>query len=143
MDSNLYVYQVYTLIDITKTDVTTYSKEKEKQRNQQRNWETVMQILGLRAQLLEVNYLGSMKTDVKKYSFGANYKGVQAVWQFEFTIEHADLYTIDNDRYGALKNDFRIAPVILGLDETAKPTTAMFYPSGVDKNIYFINKKSN
>jgi hypothetical protein len=141
MDSNLYVYQVYTLIDITKTDVTTYSKEKEKQRNQQRNWETVMQILGLRAQLLDVNYLGSMQADVKEYSFGANYKGIHTVWLFEFTIEHADLYTIDNDRYGALKNDFRIAPVILGLDETAKPNTAMFYPSSVDKNIYFINKK--
>ena len=143
MDSNLYVYQVYTLIDITKTGVTTYSKEKEKQRNQQRNWETVMQILGLRAQLLDVKYLGSTQVDVKDYSFGANYNGVHAMWQFEFTIEHADLYTIANDRYGALKNDFRIAPIILGLDETAKPSAGMFYPSGVEKNIYFINKKTD
>jgi len=141
MDSNLYVYQVYTLVDITKTGVTTYSKEKEKQRNQQRNWETVMQILGLRSQLLDVNYLGSVEEDVKDYSFGVNYKGIHKIWRFEFTIEHADLYTIDLDRYGALKNDFRIAPIILNLDETATPTAGMFYPSGVDKNIYFINKK--
>ena len=143
MDSNLHVYQVYTLIDITQTKVTTFSKEKEKARNQQRNWETVMQIIGLRAQLLDVKYIGVTKDNVKNYSFGVNYQGVHNIWKFEFTVEHADLYTIDNDRYGALKNDFRIAPVILGLDETAKPSIGMFYPSGTEKNIYFISKVSN
>ena len=140
MSTNLYRYQAHTLIDITKTNVVSYSQEKEKLRNQQRNWETVIQILSLRAQLITMDYLGSKIADVKKYSFGINYTGEHKIWTFEFSVEHENIYAIENDRYGSLKNDFRIAPIILGLDETARPELPMFYPSGVDKNIYFIAK---
>lgn len=129
-------YHGYTLIDITKTDVLT--NDQLKLRNQQRNWESVQQILSLRAQLIEFNYLGNSKDNVKNYSFGINYKGQHKVWQFEFAIEHEDVYSLDHDRYGTLKNDFMVTPIILGLDETATPVTPLFYASGPDKNIYFI-----
>jgi len=138
MDQLLYRYRAYTLVDITKTDVLSYSQEKEKQRNQQRNWETVIQVLSLRAQLIELDYLGVKKENIKTHSFGIDYSGDHNVWSFEFSVEHENVYAQDNDRYGTLKNDFRIAPIILGLDETAKPELSLFYPSGEFKNIYFI-----
>lgn len=140
MSTNLYRYITHTLVDVTKTNVVTYSRDKEKLRNQQRNWETVQQILSLRAQLITLDHLGSKLDDVSNYSFGANYSDKQRIWTFEFSVEHENIYAIENDRYGSLKNDFRIAPIILGLDETARPELPMFYPSGVDKNIYFIAK---
>lgn len=138
---NLYRYTGYTLIDITKTDQLT--NDHPKQRNQQRNWETVNQILSLRAQLLEIKYIGVVEKNLKNYSFGINYKGSHKIWSFEFAVERDDIYNIDHDRYGALKDDFKITPVILGLDETASPAAPLFYASGPEKNIYFIAQKSN
>ena len=38
----------YTLIDITPTGVTRDLGDKELERNQQRNWETVLQCIGIR-----------------------------------------------------------------------------------------------
>lgn len=141
MDSNLHSYRIHTLIDITQTGVTSYSKEKEKQRNQQRNWETVSQVLSLRTQMLELKDLGSKLDDIEKYSFGKNFQGQHRIWTLEFTIEHTDLYKIDNDRYAALKADFKIVPIIVGLDETIQPDVNMFIPSGPSKNIYFMELK--
>lgn len=132
-----YQYHGYTLIDITKTDVLSYTKDQQKQRNQQRNWETVNQILGLRAQLLEFSYLGSAEVNLNDYSFGVDYTGMHRVWQFVFVVDRPDIYSLDTDRYGSLKDDFKIAPIILELDETAKPPMALFYVSGPSKNIYF------
>ena len=132
-----YHYTAYTLIDITKTDILVNSIDNQKQRNQQRNWETVYQLLSLRAQLLTFDYLGKVVDDVDKYSFGIDYTGKHAIWKFEFSVEREDIYSLDHDRYGTLKDDFKIAPVILGLDETAKPVLPLFYVNGPTKNIYF------
>jgi hypothetical protein len=118
----MYTYQAHTLIDITNTNML--NNEQSKQRNQQRNWETIYQILSLRTQLMRFEFLGVVEDEVGKYSFGQNYSGKHKIWNFSFSVEHDDVYAIDNDRYGALKDDFKIAPVILGLDETAKPSIA-------------------
>jgi hypothetical protein len=44
VDTQQYLYQGFTLIDITPTGVISYSPQNEQKRNQQRNWETVQQI---------------------------------------------------------------------------------------------------
>lgn len=137
----LHRYTVHTLVDVTKTNVVNYNKGQEKQRNQQRNWETVIQLLSLRAQLIYIDYVGSQLANVKDYSFGINYIDQQRVWTFNFAIEHAEVFAVQHDRYGALKQDFRLSPIILGLDETARPNISLFHPSGPDKNIYFIQTK--
>ena len=133
----LYQYRAYTLIDITETKVLTQSVEQLKQRNQQRNWETIHQLLSLRAQLIEFNYLSMVSADVAEYAFGVNYVGTHNIWAFDFAIEHEDVYALNHDKFGVLKDDFKIAPIILGLDETATPPLPLFYASGADKNIYF------
>jgi hypothetical protein len=133
----LYQYRAYTLIDITETKVLTQSVEQQKQRNQQRNWETINQLLSLRAQLLEFNYLSMVSADIAEYSFGVNYVGTHNIWSFDFAVDRDDIYAFNHDKYGALKDDFKIAPIILGLDETATPSLPLFYVGGPDKNIYF------
>jgi hypothetical protein len=41
VSNQLFLYQGFTLVDITPTGQTSYSPEKEFARNQQRNWETI------------------------------------------------------------------------------------------------------
>lgn len=127
--------QGFTLIDITQTG--TLASESSKSRNQQRNWETISQILGLRTQLLDLKYVGMESVDLSQHSFGIDYHGIHNVWSFEFAVEYDDVYSLNSDRYGALKNDFKIAPIILGLDETVNATIPLFAVSGPNKNIYF------
>jgi len=50
MNRELQFYTGYTLVDITATGVTRYRPDQEFERNQHRNWETVLQTLGLRTQ---------------------------------------------------------------------------------------------
>lgn len=129
-------YQAFTLIDITNTGVTKFQPSAVKQRNQQRNWESVLQILGLRTQTFELSQ--EIYTDfVKSYEFGKLYKGKQKIWTFKFYIEHEHVYLANNNPVGVLEKDFEQTPIIVGLDETVKPPISLFYTSGPEKNIYF------
>lgn len=134
--TNQYFYQGFTLIDITPTGVISYTAEKEKERNQQRNWETIQQIISLRTQPT-IMTVDSVVDDVKNYHFGIHYTGEHKIWQFNFAVEYADIYQDGNDKFGLVKYDFKITPVILGLTETAIPELPLFYPKGPLNNIYF------
>ena len=136
MDIQQYLYQGFTLVDITPTGVINYSPKNEIKRNQQRNWETVQQILSLRTQ---PTILGTdcFEDDVKLFNFGINYKGKHKIWTFKFGVDYADIYQEGPDKFGLVKYDFQITPVILGLTETAKPEIAVFTPKGPWNNIYF------
>lgn len=131
-----FLYQGFTLIDITPTGVITHTSEKELERNQQRNWETVQQIISLRTQPTIIS-TGVIDDDVNRYYFGVNYKGRQKIWSFKFAVEYSDIYQEGADKFGLVKYDFNITPAILNLTETAKPERALFYPKGPWNNIYF------
>lgn len=132
--SNQYLYQGFTLIDITPTGITDTSDEFR--RNQQRNWETVQQIISLRTQPTILS-TSNVLDEINKYHFGINYTGKHRIWTFKFSVEYADIYQEGLDRFGLVKYDFKITPIILGLNETAKPERALFYPKGPWNNIYF------
>jgi hypothetical protein len=138
-DTRIHRHRGYTLVDVTKTDVTKYTPELERMRNKQRNWETVVQVLGLRSQIMAIRQLKTETVDLLRYQFGDSYIGKHRVWTFEFEVEFENLYLQDNDPYSTLKNDFAHTPVILGLDETAQPPMPIFYTDGASKNIYFIS----
>lgn len=142
-DTITHHHRGYTLIDITKTDVTKYTPELERMRNKQRNWETVMQVLGLRTQIMNAKQLETQTVDIAKHEFGQSYSYKHRVWSFEFEVEFQNLYLQDRNPYGVLKYDFSHTPIILGLDETAQPPMPLFYTDGVSKNIYFISIPNN
>lgn len=77
-------------------------------RNQQRNWETVNQLISLRA--LPVDITDPVVVD---------YNGFKA-WSFDFVIEQQGAVAHGDDPIGALVNDSKMIPMLTGLDETAK-----------------------
>jgi hypothetical protein len=134
--NQLHLYQGYTLVDITPTGQTVYSVEKEIERNQQRNWETTLQILSLRTQpnIIKTDIIID---DVKNYQFGIGYTGIHKLWTFIVGVEYREIYTKGPDVVGLLRSDFKLTPITIGLTETAQPEHAMFYSSGPWNNIYF------
>jgi hypothetical protein len=88
-------------------------------RNQQRNWETLLQILGLRCQLQDIAV--PQHRDHK--------------WCFEFTVEQSGVLDEQND-FAAIKRDCEGVPMILDLDETAGINPAIS-TTGPLQNIWF------
>ena len=133
-----------TLVDITATGVTRHRDDLELERNQQRNWETVLQVIGLRAQpqLVEGPVCHEYTVD-NTTLFGEMYYGQQKCWIFTFGVEHEDVYLLDGDPVGWLDHDFAQVPIICGLEETARFILPIFYPFGSIKNIYFIDGRIN
>jgi len=127
-----------TLVDITATGVVRHTAEQEVARNQQRNWETVLQVIGLRAQpqLIEGPVVREFEIDHTS-GFGEMYQGTHKVWMFCFGVESEDVFLLDGDPVGGLDKDLAQVPIICGLEETARFMLPIFYPYGAIKNIYF------
>ena len=129
-----------TLVDITETGEL---RGNSKERDQQRNWETVIQVLSLKTQPIIVE--GPVRVDnidfqkhkgVTRY-FGEFYHELpypQSCWGLKFYSEHVDVYSIDQ-----LYHDFEQVPIILGLDETARFMLPLFHSYGSLKNIHFLS----
>jgi hypothetical protein len=134
-------YVGYTLVDITPTGVIRDSALQQMQRNQQRNWETVIQCISL---LTQPNILkwGIVEPDkvTDYFDFGEMYQGPQKVWVFEFSVDRSDIFGQEPDPVEYLANCFDEVPVIMGLEESARFILPIFYTNGAIKNIYF-NKR--
>ena len=138
-------YTCATLVDITATGVIRHSKEREFERNQQRNWETVIQCISLRAQPQLIEGPTCLNCSIDQTNiFGEFYLNTkQRVWVFTFGVEPAEVFTLDNDPVGQLDNTFAQVPIICGLEETAKFILPIFYPYGAIKNICFMAGRFN
>jgi hypothetical protein len=140
----MYFYTGVTLVDITATGVIRHTNDSEIKRNQQRNWETVLQCIGIKAQpqLIEGPYRKSVLVD-ETTIFPEIYFGEQQVWFFSFGVEHEDVFLANDDPVGALDETFSKVPIICGLEETARFMLPIFYPYGAIKNICFMKGRIN
>ena len=129
-----------TLFDITATGVTGHCKQSRmpfrdhagqlihdteswnRSRNQQRNYETLLQIFGLRAQLFELT----------------NPMCNQGLWEFSFETESDAVYGLSHsdDPLAGLRHDCDGVPMMTGLDEN-QGTAATLVPQGEHANIWF------
>lgn len=126
----------FTLVDITATGVIHSRDDREFERNQQRNWETVLQCIGLRTQ--PFNILGPVvKTMTVDDHFGEMYHKQQRVWCFTFTVEQLGIWDDGKDSLSLLHKDFNEVPIIQGLNESARFILPVFYTTGAIKNIFF------
>ena len=135
---------VVTLFDCTPTGTKSYRKlstpvtnnvgktiktldDWNYSRNQQRNWETILQCISLKTQTIEV-------TEPNCFS-----KDNINVWQFSFCIEHPGIFDDGNDPLGLLKQDVHGVPMIVGLSETYQEGFLMPYllSTGDKANVYF------
>ena len=107
--------ELVTQFDITPTGIKSYRKTSELsdeewsfQRNQQRNYETILQCLSLRCQPLNISPVTIFKLEQGK------------VWGFTFETDRDSIFFSDNDPVGLLKDDCDGVPMIGGLQETYK-----------------------
>ncbi len=123
-----------TLFDITRTNVSNRRQwlqitpeGGQKERNQQSNFETVLQVISLRCQPENI-------TDPVKGNSG--FWGKTKAWQFSFTIEQPAILLQDGDPVGVLKIDCEGVPMIVGLDEKSGLMPVLHH-EGPMKNIHF------
>lgn len=126
-----------TLFDITETGITGHFRPTQipftnrvgntisnitdwnRSRNQQRNFETITQVLQLRTQIFDVT------APVKN-----------GKWEFEFDVEATEIYQLAQDTFGILKQDCEDVPMIIGLDDEYVLTPSLV-TSGSQQNIWF------
>ena len=129
------LYTCYTLIDITRTGVT---RHEGKERNQQRNYESLLQTISLRAQPVYLEEPGLLPgADLSQYKFGSDYTGNHNVWRFVFGVEHRDIFALVDDPVGLLMEDVNHTPILSLLDETVVLRTPIFSTQTDSKNTYF------
>jgi hypothetical protein len=96
----------------------------DRARNQQRNWETLNQIISLRVLPEEISQ------PIQKIN------NEKQVWEFEFVVPSLETVIMGNDPVGALRHDCQDVPMILNLDEATKMEPVL-KPSGEHVNIWF------
>ena len=87
-------------------------------RNQQRNWETLLQLIGLYTQPQHIS----------------NIRMKNGRWEFEFETEFDDVFRLNDDPVGLLKQACRGVPII---NYVQQQLTALLQP---DVNIWFYPK---
>ena len=128
----------YTLVDITDTGVYRNDTQIPLPRNQQRNWETVLQVIGLRAQPIDIVSPRDPKiVAMINHQFGSYYTGSHKCWKFKFYVEHNNVFGSEADPTELLEKDINEVPVITGLTESAAFPDPVFYINGILKNTYF------
>lgn len=93
-----------------------------KSRNQQRNWETIMQLISLNTQPQDI----------------VPPKCNNGMWQFEFRVESADVFAANNssDPLAGLKQNCTGVPMITNLNEN-NHIEPVLSAQGTDQNIWF------
>jgi hypothetical protein len=131
-------FQCRTQFDITATGVTGHYRsvrgafvdqagntirnqvDWDRARNQQRNWETVTQIISLRTQVFE------LINPVKH----------RDCWQFEFEVETPSVFGTPEYPVQVLIQDSHLVPMLNNLDNSVKLPPNLI-SSGVAQNIWF------
>jgi hypothetical protein len=115
-----------TLFDITKTDYNTRRARLEsgattsgKERNQQINYETILQILSIRAQPENISV--PEKSMCSLSDWGSTYKNPRKIpqWEFTFEIDREEIFDDGISELGFLLRDCQDVPMIVGLEEWA------------------------
>lgn len=117
----------WTLADITSTGYTRRPSGivDTKLRNQQRNYETFLQLISMRNQPTVLIHPTKMEgKDINAMPFGKIYLqdlGFKYnVWMFAFECEQESVFANTSSLLGTLLDDFDGVPIITGLDENAK-----------------------
>ena len=131
-------YKLYTLVDITHTGQHRNEPGKESLRWKEQNFQTVLQTLGIRANVVFVN--GPISSEVAGRIVGFDTDDIIRVWRFDFSTEREFVYESNGNPVGALVEDFMMVPYIAGLDEAMEQRYAVFNTEDPGKNIAFFAK---
>lgn len=139
----------YTLFDITKTGILNRARPGDdiadsiawyEKRNTQCNFDTILQVISLRAQPeveLDPKLVKVQLND--KSLFGSIYKDnkYHNVWTFNFYVQHSSVFIDGDDELGYLYKDCENVPMILTKNITVNTSNKLECNSS-KRNIYFI-----
>lgn len=131
-------YSLYTTVDISNTGQYRAESGKEQARWKEQNFQTVIQTLGIRANITQCS-----KPEFKEIAgniVGFNTSNIIHVWYFEFHTERDYLFELDGNPIGHLIDDFDGVPFISGLDESMEQNYNVFVTNGPARNIVFHQK---
>ncbi len=111
------LYCLYTLADITATG--QYHGGESLSRNQQQNFDTILQTLGLKGNV----YFEQKPTVITAEIFG---KPNDKCWYFEWRMEIEELFQKGDDPIADLRSLFNYIPYITGLTETIRHDPSIF-----------------
>lgn len=131
-------YKLYTLVDITHTGQTRSEAGRELEKLQEQNFQTIIQTLGIRANIIYSQNPTVMETSGRNVGFDTD--EILHLWRFDFSTERDMLYENNNDPVGFLKDDFHLVPYIKGLGEDMEQRYAVFNTADPGKNITFFKK---
>ena len=135
-------FEIVTLVDITETGVTDNNAtdaETQLKRNQQRNFDTLCQVISLRSNYYAASVGGFVFDDYffndpspwsntpPDSSFYKQVKKNTKIWSFIFETDLTDPFGSDNE---LLKMDLHMVPVIPALTETVPIFPPYFITSG-------------
>lgn len=117
-----------TLFDITNTNQSNRrgllenepDRDAVKQRMQQANFETILQVISLRSQPENITQPQKTTTALGKNSdWGRAYHTKKPIncWEFEFTVNYKQVFANEQGKLGALLQDCRGVPMIKDLGE--------------------------
>lgn len=131
-----------TLYDITQTGVgrrvshiAQVSIDIIKQRNQQINFETILQIVSMRCQPENITTPQCSTQKIRRY-FGTAYPTKALCWEFTFTVDRPDVFVNGNQVLGHLYGDSDGVPMLIKLDESLELPTQINITDKY-KNIYY------
>jgi len=132
-------YKLYTLVDITHTGQHRNESGKETVRWKEQNFQTVLQTLGIRANVTFVQ--NPVIVELKGNLVGFDTDEIIRVWRFDFVTDSDMLYEHNGDPVAYLTRDFHLVPYISGLDELMDQQYAVFNTQDPGKNISFFLKE--
>ena len=128
-------YTIYTTVDITNTGQYRTEPGKESERWKEQNFQTILQTLGIRANVLfdEKPHVMNVAGNI----IGFNTSDIIHVWAFTFETERDFVFGEDPAPTKFLEEDFSGVPYISGLDESMVQNFDIFVTDGDARNIIF------
>ncbi len=134
---NTSFYSIYTLIDVTDSNVSS-PKINAKKFYQSQNLNTFMQVIGLRTQPIISSVTKLESQNMAEYNFGNDYTGTHTFWLMKFVSETEGAWKKDDIETALLVEDFNFVPIHSNIDETATIDGDIINTDNEDKlNTYF------
>ena len=134
---NTSFYSIYTLIDVTDSNVSS-PKINAKKFYQSQNLNTFMQVIGLRTQPIISSVTKLESQNMAEYNFGNDYTGTHTLWLMKFVSETEGAWNKDDIETALLVEDFNFVPIHSNIDETATIDGDIINTDNEDKlNTYF------
>lgn len=120
-------FKVITLVDITETKQYRREANKDLEREQQQNFQMLLQTIGMRVNP-SYRYSPTVETvDLKDMFFGSAYKGSHRVWTWIFDVEYDGGLTDElGNEAGLLVNDLHFVPFTPDLTESVDIRVPVF-----------------